>query len=125
MTFLNNQDRHVTLKLRRQFLLSLMAQSFFGISDTYFLVGDVDCRGDEQSLDECPKSFSVGSCTGHNIAGTHCIPMKATHLMSGQDNVIIGLTVTLSVVIFILFLMTVFIFKNRIKGLRTKVCLGS
>ena len=94
--------------------------SFFGISDTYFLIGDVDCRGDEQSLDECPKSFAVSSCNTHTIAGVHCIPMMATYL-PGQDSVIVGLTVTLSVLIFILLILTIYIFKNRFMSLRTKV----
>ena len=95
-------------------------KSFFGTSDTYFLFGDVDCRGDELSLDECPKSFSVSSCNTHTIAGVHCIPMLATHL-PGHDSVIVGLTVTLSILIFIMTLMTIYIFKNRLMGLRKKV----
>ena len=97
-------------------------KSFFGVATTYFQLSDVDCRGDESRLEECPKSYNTRSCSTQSVAGVHCIPMMAKH-MSGHhyEKAIIGLTITLAIVVSLLVLMLLYVNKDRFISLKVKV----
>ena len=68
--------------------------------------------------------MSVGSCTTHTVAGVHCIPMMATHL-TNQNDAVIGLTITLATVTFILVVVVVTTLRNRWSQIRNKVYIFS
>lgn len=97
-------------------------KSFFGLTDTYFQLTDVDCRGDEASLQECPKSYNVRSCNTHSVAGVHCIPLMAKHVTkTHHEMAIIGLTIALAITVSILFLVLLYMHRDRFISLKVKV----
>jgi hypothetical protein len=48
-------------------------RSTFGLSTTFFSWSNVDCRGDESSLLECPHDENREGCEADTVAGAVCI----------------------------------------------------
>lgn len=48
-------------------------RSHFGLSNTYFSLSNVNCRGDEAALYECPHDTRTEGCETDSVAGVMCI----------------------------------------------------
>jgi len=89
-------------------------RSFFGLSDTYFKVSNVECRGDEQSITECPKVSEVGGCNSGTVAGVYCTSLVGHQVQRvTHEGAVIGLSITTAFLSFILI--TIIIYINRQK----------
>jgi len=89
-------------------------ESFFGLSDTYFKVSNVECRGDENNISECPKSYDVGGCTSGTVAGVYCTPMVGHHVLAKQhEGAVIGLSISVAFLLFLLFTLVFYIQRGR------------
>jgi len=91
-------------------------KSFFGPSDTYFQFSNVDCRGDEDNLSECPKYSNVKSCDGSTVAGVYCTPLVGSLVYAGHhDGAIIGLSVTVACLLLLLCCLIFYIQRGKLK----------
>ena len=52
-------------------------RSHFGLSSTYFSWSNVDCRGDESNLLECPHDVEREGCEADTVAGVVCVESTA------------------------------------------------
>eukprot|EP00092_Neocalanus_flemingeri_P093428 GFUD01118748.1.p1 GENE.GFUD01118748.1~~GFUD01118748.1.p1 ORF type:complete len:392 (+),score=56.20 GFUD01118748.1:17-1192(+) len=98
-------------------------KSFFGLSDNYFKLSNVDCRGDEHNLSECPKYHSVGDCDANTVAGVYCTPFVGSLGLGNQnEGAVIGLSIAVALLLFILCSIVFYIQRGRgelkIKSLR-------
>ena len=91
-------------------------KSFFGLSDTYFKLSNIDCRGDENNLSECPKSFNVKGCDSSTVAGVYCTPLVGSHLLGRQtEGAVIGLSVAVAILLFLLCSLAFYIHRGSVK----------
>ena len=89
-------------------------RSFFGLSNTYFQLSNVDCRGDENDLSECPKLHDVRGCDSNTVAGVYCTPMVGSQVLgSKQDGAVIGLSVVVAMLLFLLCALAFYMQRGR------------
>jgi len=106
-------------------------KSSFGPSTTFSRIGQVNCRGQESSLMECPHKTSGDDCDSGTVAGVQCIAsVKELPLSPSVDlhAAVIGLSLTAAVLL-VLLIGAVFMFllktgylpqkKLNVKNLRT------
>jgi len=94
-------------------------KSVFGLSNTYFKVSSVDCRGDENNLSECPKSEDVRTCDSNTVAGVYCTPLVGSHGHGIQrEGAVIGLGISVAILLLLLCALAFYIqFPLKMKSL--------
>jgi len=66
-------------------------RSHFGLSNTFFSMSSVECRGDEGRLLECPHSVDMEECQADTVAGVACVGSHEPHWsLGGYLGVIVG-----------------------------------
>jgi hypothetical protein len=89
-------------------------KSFFGLGDNYFKLSNVECRGDENNLSECPKFQDVGGCDSSTLAGVYCTPMVGPQVLGRHhEGAVIGLSIAVAFLLFLLCTLVFYIQRGR------------
>jgi len=82
--------------------MNFTIRSHFGLSSSYFRLSNVNCRGDESSLEECPHDIGADGCEADMVAGVVCIGSTAEKVNNISNNLAIILGVSLAVLLILI-----------------------
>ena len=92
-------------------------RSHFGLSSTYFSLSNVNCRGDEESLSECPHDYEREGCEADTVAGVVCIGSGMEKVDSEGKHLEVVLGVSLASLALVLAVVLAIVMKLRNKKL--------
>ena len=86
-------------------------RSHFGLATTYFSLSNVECRGDENSLLECPHDVDREGCEADTVAGVICV--KSVETLGRYLEIEIGVICAVAFLLFVVCLAFVLRRRNR------------
>eukprot|EP00091_Calanus_sinicus_P021082 TRINITY_DN607_c0_g1_i10.p1 TRINITY_DN607_c0_g1~~TRINITY_DN607_c0_g1_i10.p1 ORF type:complete len:410 (-),score=92.77 TRINITY_DN607_c0_g1_i10:58-1236(-) len=88
-------------------------RSHFGLSSTHFSLSNVDCRGDENSLAECPHDVKREGCEADTVAGVVCVGSSMERVRGVRGNLEIFLGVSFAVLVLLIVVGSAVVWKIR------------
>eukprot|EP00092_Neocalanus_flemingeri_P030350 GFUD01032946.1.p1 GENE.GFUD01032946.1~~GFUD01032946.1.p1 ORF type:complete len:390 (+),score=107.58 GFUD01032946.1:35-1204(+) len=113
-------DAHVVCKaLGYSGASNFTIRSHFGLSSTYFIFSNVNCRGDEEDIMECPHDFEREGCEADTVAGVVCMgaSMEKVDGKGKHLEVVLGVSLATFVLILAVVLAVIRRFRNKKKVL--------
>jgi hypothetical protein len=88
-------------------------RSHFGLSSTHFSLSNVNCRGEENSLAECPHDVKREGCEADTVAGVVCLGSSMEKVASVWKNLEITLGVSFAVLVLLIAVGSAVVWKIR------------